>query len=76
MNNNMRDTRHPAAQLSGPNKYLQLSKLSKAPLTIHFNDGQVVDNCLLLEFDALNLLLSVVATGREMIVYAQLSQNG
>jgi len=66
MNNN--DTRHPAQRPSGPNKYLQLAMLGKVPMAIHFNDGEVVAECILLELDTLNLLVKVVDGGQEMVV--------
>ena len=66
MNNN--DTRHPAQKPSGPNKYLQLAMLTKVPLAIYFTDGEVVDECLLMELDTLNLLVKVVSSGEEMVI--------
>lgn len=68
MNNNVRDTRHPAQQPSGPNKFLQLAKLSGAPLAIYFTDGEVIDESLLLEFDTLNLLVTVVKTKQDLVI--------
>jgi hypothetical protein len=68
MNNNFQDNRHPAQRISGPNKYLQLAMLTKVPLAIHFNDGEVVAECLLMELDTLNLLVKVVCSGQEMVV--------
>lgn len=67
MNNNVRDTRHPAQQPSGPNKFLQLAKLGKAPLAIHFTDGEVIPECILLEFDTLNLLVTVIG-GNDLVI--------
>jgi hypothetical protein len=64
-NNNLR---HPAQRPSGPNKFLQLVMLTGTPVAIYFTDGEVVDECLLVELDTLNLLVKVVATGREMVV--------
>ncbi len=58
MNNN--DPRHPAQQVSGPNKYLQLAKQTKCPLAIYFNDGEVIPSCILLEVDTLNVLIKTV----------------
>lgn len=58
MNNN--DPRHPAQQVSGPNKYLQLARATKCPLAIHFADGDVIPSCILLEVDTLNLLVKTV----------------
>jgi hypothetical protein len=66
MNNN--DTRHPAQKSSGPNKYLQLALLTNVPLTIHFADGEVISECLLIELDTLNLLVRVVSSGTEMVI--------
>lgn len=66
MNNN--DNRHPAQKPSGPNKYLQLAMLTKVPLAIYFSDGEVVDDCILMELDTLNLLVKVVGSGQEMVV--------
>ena len=60
MNNNFVDNRHPAQQLSGPNKYLHLAMQTKVPLTIHFNDGEVITVCTVLALDALNLLINVL----------------
>jgi hypothetical protein len=68
MNNNVKDTRHPAQQISGPNKYLNLARLGKMPLAIYFNDGEIVSECLLLEFDTLNLLVQVVESREEMVI--------
>ena len=65
MNNN--DQRHPAQKPSGPNKYLQLAMLTKVPLAIHFSDGEVVNECILLELDTLNLLVQVVGSKQEMV---------
>jgi hypothetical protein len=58
MNNN--DSRHPAQQISGPNKYLQLARQTKCPLAIHFADGTIIPSCVLLEVDTLNLLVKTV----------------
>jgi hypothetical protein len=58
MNNN--DSRHPAQQVSGPNKYLQLARATKCPLAIYFNDGEVIPSCILLEVDTLNVLVKTV----------------
>ncbi len=66
MNNN--NPRHPAQRPSGPNAYLQICLLTKVPLTIHFTDGEIVKECLLVQMDTLNLLLKVVATGQEFVV--------
>ena len=66
MNNN--DTRHPAQKPSGPNKYLQLALLTNVPLTIHFADGEVINECLLIELDTLNLLVKVISSGEEMVI--------
>lgn len=66
MNNN--NPRHPAQKPSGPNAYLQLCLLTKVPLAIHFNDGEIAEECLLMQFDTLNLLVQVVTTGQEMVV--------
>lgn len=60
MNNNIKDTRHPAQQISGPNKYLQLAKISASLMAIYFNDGDHIPSCVLLEFDTLNLLVKTV----------------
>lgn len=68
MNNNFQDNRHPAQKPSGPNKYLQLAMLTKVPLAIHFTDGEVIDECLLMELDTLNLLVKVVNTQQEMVI--------
>ena len=69
MNNN--NPRHPAQRPSGPNAYLQICLLTKVPLTIHFTDGEIVKECLLVQMDTLNLLLKVVATGQEFVVHGQ-----
>jgi hypothetical protein len=58
MNNN--DPQHPARTLSGPNKYLQLALQTKTPLAIHFNDGEVLPSCIILEIDSFNLLIKTV----------------
>ena len=60
MNNNFPDTRHPAQQPSGPNKYLQFARQTKCPLDIYFNDGEVLRSCIIMELDTLNLLVKVV----------------
>jgi hypothetical protein len=65
MNNN--NVRHPAHKPSGPNAYLQICLLTKVPLVIHFNDGEIVPECLLIQFDTLNLLVKVADTQQEMI---------
>lgn len=66
MNNN--DPRHPAQQVSGPNKYLQLARATKCPLAIHFADGDVIPSCILLEVDTLNLLIKTVDLDGEIAV--------
>ena len=66
MNNN--NPRHPAQKPSGPNAYLQICLVTKVPINIHFTDGEIVAGCLLVQFDTLNLLVQVIATGQEMIV--------
>lgn len=71
MNNN--DPRHPAQQVSGPNKYLQLARQTKCPLAIHFADGDVIPSCILLEVDTLNLLIKTIdlknaSVGEESII--------
>ena len=71
MNNN--DPRHPAQTPSGPNKYLQLARQTKTPLAIHFNDGEVIPSCIILELDSFNLLIKTVdlnggAAGEESVV--------
>ena len=48
MNNNYVDTRHPAQQPSGANKYLVIAMQTKVPLSIHFNDGEEVPSCVIL----------------------------
>jgi hypothetical protein len=58
MNNN--NPTHPAKQASGPNKYLQLALQTKTPLAIHFNDGDVIPSCVILEIDSFNLLVKTV----------------
>jgi hypothetical protein len=58
MNNN--NPTHPAKQASGPNKYLQLALQTKTPLAIHFNDGEVIPSCIILETDSFNLLIKSV----------------
>jgi hypothetical protein len=60
MNNNWTDTRHPAQQVSGPNKYLHIAMQTKAPLAIHFNDGEVITLCVIMALDTLNLLVNVL----------------
>jgi len=66
MNNN--DPRHPAQQVSGPNKYLQLARATKCPLVIHFADGDVIPSCILLEVDTLNLLVRTVDFDKDPIL--------
>jgi hypothetical protein len=66
MNNN--DSRHPAQQISGPNKYLQLARATKCPLAIHFADGDVIPSCILLEVDTLNLLVKTVDFEKDPMV--------
>lgn len=71
MNNN--NPQHPARQMSGPNKYLQLALQTKTPLAIHFNDGEVIPSCVLLEIDSFNLLVKTVdlknaSVGKESII--------
>ena len=58
MNNNW--TKHPAQQVSGPNKYLHIAMETKVPLAIHFNDGEMVPLCIITALDTLNLLVSVL----------------
>jgi hypothetical protein len=60
MYNNLQDTRHPAQQPSGPNKYLHIAMQTKVPLTLHFCDGEVIQVCIILALDTLNLLISVL----------------
>ena len=71
MNNN--SPQHPARQMSGPNKYLQLALQTRLPLAIHFNDGEVIPSCVILEIDSFNLLVRTVdlknaSVGEESIV--------
>ena len=66
MNNN--DSRHPAQQISGPNKYLQLARQTKCPLAIYFNDGEVLPSCILLEVDTLNVLVKSIDFDKDPIV--------
>lgn len=66
MNNN--NPLHPAAKPSGPNGYLQVCLLTGASLALHFNDGEIVEACTLVQFDSLNLLVKAVETQQEMIV--------
>jgi|HubBroStandDraft_5_1064220.scaffolds.fasta_scaffold570278_2 hypothetical protein len=71
MNNN--DPKHPAQTPSGPNKYLQLARQTKCPLAIHFNDGEVIQSCIIMELDGFNLLiktldLSAATVGEEMVI--------
>ena len=72
MNNNWKDTRHPAQQVSGPNKYLHIAMQTRLPLAIHFNDGEVVPVCIISALDTLNLLVTVLNTdltpSHEMVV--------
>ena len=72
MNNNYVDNRHPAQQPSGPNKYLHIAIQTKVPMSIHFIDGEVVEECIILALDTLNLLVSVLNSdltpSHEMVV--------
>ena len=72
MNNNYVDNRHPAQQTSGPNKYLNIAMQTKVPLAIYFNDGEVVEPCIITALDTLNLLVSVLnpdlTPSHEMVV--------
>ena len=63
MNNN--DPRHPAQQVSGPNKYLQLARQTKCPLAIYFADGDVIPSCVILEVDTLNLLVKTIDVDKD-----------
>lgn len=58
--NNYVDTRHPAQQPSGPNKFLHIAVQTKVPLAIHFTDGEVVSPCVILAVDTLNLLITAL----------------
>jgi hypothetical protein len=60
MNNNFKDNRHPAQQVSGPNKFLHIAMQTKVPLDIYFNDGEVLKSCVIMELDTFNLLVRVV----------------
>jgi hypothetical protein len=60
MNNNFKDNRHPAQQVSGPNKFLHIAMQTKVPLDIYFNDGEVLRSCIVMALDTLNLLVRVV----------------
>lgn len=60
MNNNYIDTRHPAQQPSGPNKFLHIAMQTKLPLAIHFTDGEVIPLCRIVSLDTLNLLVNVL----------------
>ena len=60
MNNNYQDTRHPAQQPSGPNKFLHIAMQTKVPLAIHFTDGEVVPLCIIVSIDTFNLLVNVL----------------
>ena len=71
MNNN--NPQHPARQMSGPNKYLQLALQTKTPLAIYFTDGEVTPSCVILEIDSFNLLVRTVdlqnaSVGAESII--------
>jgi hypothetical protein len=72
MNNN--NPQHPARTASGPNKYLQLALQTKTPLAIHFNDGEIIPSCIILELDSFSLLIKTVdltgeqAAGEESVV--------
>jgi len=66
MNNN--DNRHPAQKPSGPNGYLQICLVTGVPLALHFADGEVIEECVLVQFDSLNLLVKIVSSQQEMIV--------
>lgn len=66
MNNN--NPQHPAQKPSGPNGYLQICLVTGIPLALHFADGEVIEECVLVQFDSLNLLVKVVNTQQEMIV--------
>jgi hypothetical protein len=70
MNNNW--TKHPAQQVSGPNKYLHIAMETKVPLAIHFNDGEIVSQCVITSMDTFNLLVSVLhpdlTPSHEMVV--------
>jgi hypothetical protein len=33
---------------------------TKVPLDIHFNDGEILNSCIIMELDTLNLLVKVV----------------
>jgi hypothetical protein len=72
MNNNYVDTRHPAQQPSGANKYLLIAMQTKLPLSIHFNDGEVIASCIIMAVDALNLLVKALnpdlTPSHEMVV--------
>ena len=72
MNNNWKDTRHPAQQPSGPNKYLHIAMETKVPLEIHFNDGEVIPLCVIQALDTLNLLVKALnpdfTPSHEMVV--------
>jgi hypothetical protein len=68
MNNNFQDNRHPAQKPSGPNGYLQICLVTGVPLALHFADGEVIEECVLVQFDSLNLLVKIVSSQQEMIV--------
>ncbi len=60
MNNNYQDTRHPAQQPSGPNKFLHIAMQTKVPLAIHFTDGEVISPCIIAALDTFNLLVTTL----------------
>jgi sRNA-binding regulator protein Hfq len=63
MDNNKVQFHRPSAV----NRYLEIAKQTKVPLAVYFSDGEVLDECLVMESDTFNLLLKVVATGLEVI---------
>lgn len=72
MNNNYVDNRHPAQQVSGPNKYLHIAMQTGVPLAIHFTDGEEIPLCVIVALDTFNLLVSVknpdLTPSQEMVV--------
>lgn len=41
------------------NRYLEIAKQTSLPLAVYFADGEVIDNCVIMEMDSLNLLVRI-----------------
>lgn len=46
------------------NRYLECAKSTRVPLTLHFLDGEVLPQCIILELDSINLLVQAITADK------------